>query len=61
MNRTKEMLELMRYITTILNKYDLRFGQFILNLERAGLDFDEEFNTENGELLTKIKNIMKGG
>ena len=59
-NRAEEMLGLMDYITMALNKYDLRFGQFISNLESAGLDFDEEFSTENGELLTKIKNIMKG-
>lgn len=38
-------------------KRDLRFGQLISNLESMGINFHDEFYTENKRLMEKIKNI----
>ena len=50
--RTDEGIELLEYLGKIMEEQDLRFGQLIYNL---GIDFDKEYNMENGEMLELIK------
>jgi len=58
MQRQEELIELVDFLTEYMIKKDLRFGQFISNLESKGMNFDDEFYTENKHLMEKIKEMI---